>query len=269
MSLLSERSGSPDDASSPDPSVVANAGSSRGAAAGRDQEVPFAGAPAGTAAAAGDQPTPDAAGSDADKVAALFARAKQLGESGETSQAITAYRQLLKLDPRHARARNNLAFLLEQRGNVQAALQELDLAIAEEPDNVALLLNRAAMLSAHLKYDAAEQDLRRALRHGESAETLTTLGMVLSKGGRAKEALEPLRRAVELAPGSAAAHYYLAEVYNRLDQLPAALASYEQAAALQPANWRAFKGVGNVLDRMARPAEAAVAHRKAREAQRK
>lgn len=267
MSLFSERSGGPDDASSsPDSSLAVN---SAGRGAGRDQEVPFAGTPpGGNAAAAGDRPAPEP-GSDAEKVAALFARAKQYGESNETSLAITTYRQLLKLDPRHARARNNLAFLLEQRGNIQAALVELELAIAEEPDNVALLLNRAAVLSAHLKFDAAEQDLRRALRHGENAEILTTLGMVLSKGGRAKEALEPLRRAVELAPNSAAAHYYLGEVYNRLDQLPAALASYEQACALQPSNWRAYKGVGNVLDRMARPAEAAVAHRKAREAQRK
>ncbi len=112
-------------------------------------------------------------------------------------------------------------------------------------------------------------DLRRALRFGESAEILTSLGMVVSKGGRPKEALDPLRRAVELDPSSAAAHYYLAEVYNRLDQLPAALVAYEQAANLQPGNWRAYKGVGNVLDRMGRPAEAAVAHRKAREAQRR
>lgn len=208
-------------------------------------------------------------GSDAERVATLYAKARAHSDAGEDTAAVTAYRQLLKIDPRHVRARNNLALLLERRGNVQGALEELEQAIAAEPDNVSLLLNRAAVLSAHLRFEQAEADLRRALRFGESAEILTSLGMVVSKGGRAKEALDPLRRAVDLDPSNAAAHYYLAEVLNRLDQLPAALVAYEQAANLQPSNWRAFKGVGNVLDRMGRPTEAAVAHRKAREAQRR
>lgn len=208
-------------------------------------------------------------GSDAERVATLYAKARAHSDAGEDTAAVTTYRQLLKIDPRHVRARNNLALLLERRGNVQGALEELEQAIAAEPDNVSLLLNRAAVLSAHLRFEQAESDLRRALRFGESAEILTSLGMVVSKGGRAREALDPLRRAVDLDPSNAAAHYYLAEVLNRLDQLPAALVAYEQAANLQPTNWRAFKGVGNVLDRMGRPAEAAVAHRKAREAQRR
>jgi protein O-GlcNAc transferase len=232
---------------------------------GRDHEVTLSGT-GGSPAADRNAPEP---GSDAERVAALYAQARAYSDANETTAAVTAYRQLLKLDPKHVRARNNLALLLERRGNVQAALEELELAIAAEPDNVSLLLNRAAVLSSHLRFDQAEQDLRRALRFGETAETLTNLGMVLSKVGRAKEAVEPLRRAVDLAPNNAAAYYYLAEVYNRLDQLPAALAAYEQAAALQPTNWRAYKGVGNVLDRMGRPAEASVAHRKAQEAQRR
>lgn len=259
MSELTER---PDGTPTPSPDSASTSGSS---AAARDSEVSFATQPAG---AAGDRHGAEP-GSDAERVAALYALARQKSDAGETTAAVTAYRQLLKIDPKHVRARNNLALLLEQRGNVQGALEELEMAIAAEPDNVSLLLNRAAVLSSHLRFDAAEHDLRRALRFGESAETLTNLGMVLLKGGRAKEAVDPLRRAVDLAPNNPSAYYYLAEVYNRLDQLPQALAAYEQAAGLQPSNWRAFKGVGNVLDRMGRPTEAAAAHRKAQEAQRR
>jgi len=239
--------------------------SSAPAPAGRESEIPLSTA-AGVSPADRQAQEP---GSDAERVATLYARARAHSDAGEDTAAVMAYRQLLKLDPKHVRARNNLALLLERQGNVQGALEELEQAIAAEPDNVSLLLNRAAVLSAHLRFEQAESDLRRALRFGESAEILTSLGMVVSKGGRAKEALDPLRRAVELDPSNAAAHYYLAEVYNRLDQLPAALVAYEQAATLQPSNWRAYKGVGNILDRMGRPTEAAAAHRKAREAQRR
>ena len=88
-------------------------------------------------------------GSDAERVATLYTRARAHSDAGEDTAAVTTYRQLLKIDPRHVRARNNLALLLERRGNVQGALEELEQAIAAEPDNVSLLLNRAAVLSAH------------------------------------------------------------------------------------------------------------------------
>jgi Flp pilus assembly protein TadD len=72
---------------------------------------------------------------------------------------------------------------------------------------------------------------------------------------------------VDLEPTRGAAHYYLGEAYNHVDQLSAALNAYEAAARLQPGNWRAFKGVGIVLDRMGRPVEAAIAYKRAREVQ--
>ena len=53
-----------------------------------------------------------------------------------------------------------------------------------------------------------------------------------------------------------------------LDRLGEALEAYHRAAELQPDNWRAFKGVGIVLDRMGYPAEAAEYYRRARDGQR-
>ena len=64
-------------------------------------------------------------------------------------------------------------------------------------------------------------------------------------------------------------HYHLGEAYNQTDQLKQALTSYETAVKLQPNNWRALKGVGIVLDKMGRPAEATAAYQRAREAQRR
>ena len=95
------------------------------------------------------------------------------------------------------------------------------------------------------------------------------LGILLCKRARWREAIEPLEQAAHLEPAGASARYYLGEAYNHIDQLPAALAAYEAAAALQPTNWRAFKGVGVVLDRMGRPAEATLAYQRSREIQRR
>jgi Flp pilus assembly protein TadD len=95
----------------------------------------------------------------------------------------------------------------------------------------------------------------------------TQLGVLLCRRAKWREAIEPLRRAVELDPSQSAPHYHLGEAYNHVDQLDLARAAYERATDLDPDNWRAMKGLGVVLDRLSRPVEAAVAYRRSREVQ--
>jgi len=143
----------------------------------------------------------------------------------------------------------------------------LDDALARDPDNVALLVERAARLGAAAHYSAAQLDYERALRvdpaHGEA---LTGLGVLLSRRGLWTEALPPLRRATEVDPGRAAAWYYLGEALNHVDDLPAAQAAYERAVELEPRNARALHRLGIVFDRLNRPAEATRMYRRSREA---
>jgi tetratricopeptide (TPR) repeat protein len=200
----------------------------------------------------------------------VLAHAAELATIGELQEAVATYRSYLMRHPEAVPARRALASVLEQNGDHVAALGEFGRAIDAQPDDVSLLCGRAAVQMALQRYDKAEADLRRASKlDADSPEVLFNLGVLFCKKARWREAIEPLQRAAERNPANAQGHYYLGEAYNQTDQMNLALASYEEAVKLQPGNYRALKGVGIVLDKLGRPAEATVAYQRAREAQRR
>ncbi|HZI42306.1 MAG TPA: tetratricopeptide repeat protein [Gemmatimonadaceae bacterium] len=197
-------------------------------------------------------------------------RAADLARHGDLAEATSAYRAHLTRHPEDAIARRGLADVLEQKGDFVGALGELGRAIDAQPEDISLLCARSAVQMALQRYDQAEADLRRASKlDADNAEVLYNYGMLFCKKARWREAIVPLQRAVELDPSNSQGHYYLAEAYNQTDQLKLALASYEESVKLQPTNHRALKGVGIVLDKLGRPAEATAAYQRAREALRR
>ena len=204
-----------------------------------------------------------------DPVSQAIERGETALSRGHVDEAVAAFRDALKVSPGHVRARVRLAVSLDRKGDPEGAIAELDRALAQQQDNVTLLLGRAAVSSGRLRYNQAESDLRRALKLSESnAQVHLQLGMLHCRRARWREAIGPLRRAVELDPSLVAPHYYLGEAYNHVDQLDAARLAYERASELEPAHWRALQGLGVVYDRLGRPVEAAAAYRRSREAQR-
>jgi Flp pilus assembly protein TadD len=201
-----------------------------------------------------------------DPAEALYAKARTAAEEGRTGDALTLYRSILTRWPQHLRTRNNLALLLDAAGDHAGALAELDRALEMDPEHTTLLTNRGALLGTLGRYAAAERDLRRVLRvEPANVEALYNLGVVMTKKGLWGEAVPHLQRVTELAPERAAAFYYLGEALNHVDDLLGALTAYQRATELQPHNARALYGLGIIFDRLARPDDAALMYRKARE----
>ena len=200
----------------------------------------------------------------------LAAEALRKADDGDVVGAISLMRTHLGASSRDVRAREVMSQLLERRGDLHGAAAELGRALETQPDDVSLLCRRAAILINSQRYEQAEVDLRRAVRLDDAnTDVQLNLGILNCKRARWREAIAPLERAVELDPSHPQGHYYLAEAYNQTDRLPDALLEYEAVVHLEPDNWRALKGVGIVLDKMGRPAEATLAYQRAREAQRR
>jgi tetratricopeptide (TPR) repeat protein len=137
---------------------------------------------------------------------------------------VTLWTRALEVYPGSIVARNNLALLLAQRGDLQGAEGHFRAVTAAWPT---------------------------------SAGAFQNLGRTLAAQGKLAEALAALTRAVELAPGSAAVRVDLGTVLFNLGRLDDAVAELERGVELAPRSARAHESLGTVLWRQGRKAEGA------------
>ena len=155
---------------------------------------------------------------------------------GHGAEAITAFREALKLAPRYADAQVNLGNALQRRGDLAGAVECFQHAIAIEPGLAVAHYNLGNALFA--RGDAAAIDAyRRAIAlQPDFADAHMSLGVVLRRQGQPQAAIAHLRQAVALQPDHAAAYDNLAGVLAEIGQLDEAVAANRRALALGPAN---------------------------------
>jgi tetratricopeptide (TPR) repeat protein len=122
-------------------------------------------------------------------------------------EAVRAFEQSLKLDPRNVKTEDNL-------GLAYAGLDRVDAAISAY---------RTAM---EWQKDASTKN----------AGPFIDLADLLLDQNRAQESIAYLREAIQIAPQDSKAHELLGKAYARLDDFPQAQAELEQAAQLAPEN---------------------------------
>jgi len=118
-----------------------------------------------------------------------------------------AFLTVLDLDPRDARAENNLGLILESEAKPEEALEAYRKAIEWQAG------------SAH-----------------RSEQPYLNLGNLLLELDRAGEAVAPLEKAVELAANNASCHLKLGTAYLRTNRLAEAQRELENAERLEPEN---------------------------------
>jgi Tfp pilus assembly protein PilF len=118
-----------------------------------------------------------------------------------------AFQAALHLDPRDARAENNLGLILESEAKPNEALDAYRHAI----------------------------EWQEGTPH-QSEQPYLNLGSLLLELDRAAEAIAPLEKAVELGANNASCHLKLGTAYLRTNQLPEAQRALEKAERLDPEN---------------------------------
>jgi Flp pilus assembly protein TadD len=169
--------------------------------------------------------------------------------AGLYEEAETAFRRALDLDPYGWNAHFGLGSLYLAMGRPEAALAEFQEVLRLRPMNM-----RAAY--------SIGQSLEDLGRRDEAFRYYMNLGRRLGMGGRAFEAIEPLRRAVAIDSMSSSAHNALANVYLLAGMRQNAAREYRTALEFDSDNVQAIYNLASVLEQAGEISEAVQLYRR-------
>jgi tetratricopeptide (TPR) repeat protein/mono/diheme cytochrome c family protein len=164
---------------------------------------------------------------------ALYNLAAAATSEGKYTDAVSAYKKVVSLDPKDARAWNGLGVALENAGDWQSAEQVFQKASSADPSLTDAIYNRA----------------RIELDHGQPSDAEQSFRAVLAQ-----------------SPNDAAAHSGLAQALlrkgneegNGKGNQAAAQSEFAAALRIDPQNLDALEGLGQIALSQGQPAQAAV-----------
>lgn len=165
--------------------------------------------------------------------------------AGDLSGALARSRELVRRRPGMALSWMQLAQLERQGGNLDAAVEALERAVALSPgDTEALALLGACLTEAGRARDAV--DLLAPHAKGEDADPdlLTALALALARLGRIQQALSTLARLRAQDPTSAKVLVHVGTVHLTAGDRAAARGAFEEAIRLNPEAARAHSSLG-------------------------
>lgn len=171
--------------------------------------------------------------------------------------ARSEFLRVLKSNPDHALANEQVGVLLLEEGKSREALPLLQKAAEQEVDRADFAYNLAIALLGCQRADEAMNCLERAVAiDPQHAGAHFELGKLLRVRGKVQEATVCFRQAVAADPGHVSARYQLGRAYALQEQLPEAEIELAKTVELQPSNAEAHHDLAVVLAHQRRFPEA-------------
>jgi tetratricopeptide (TPR) repeat protein len=176
-----------------------------------------------------------------------FDHAAELGEKGQYEPAIAEWRELLLTNPDDARIHNNLGTALQKSGRYAEAIPEFEKALELNPQYHTIYYNLGRTLLAAGRREEAIHTLENGLRHYESDDLHTQLGLALASQGRIEEAKAQFDRVLEINPNDAIAHFARGVALAYKSDWDTAIAEYKTTLLLNPLYESAHMYLGAAL----------------------
>jgi|GEM_PF-1888541 len=193
---------------------------------------------------------------DPNNIQALTDRGIALIGLGKYQEALDAFNQAQEIDPLDPQLWQNKALVLQYLNRpqesvrlYQEALEAYESVIAQNPQNITALLDKANVLSKLQRHEVALSIYEQAVKINENSH-LTWLGKgnALFALRRYPEALAAFNRAVKVQPKSYLSwHNRGSLLRDGLKDLPKAIASYDRSLGINPNFYHGWRDRGIAL----------------------
>jgi tetratricopeptide (TPR) repeat protein len=168
--------------------------------------------------------------------------------AGKTDEARAAFEEALQLNPKDARALNDLGFLKEQAGDLAGAAELYRRALDARPEFILARTNLGELLAKQGDLAGTVREYEQAAKDApESAEILYNLARHRAAAGRTEEALAAYRKAVALNPKDVRAWNNLGLLLAQQGDSAGAEQTYRSALEKSPNYSLARANLGNLL----------------------
>ncbi len=203
----------------------------------------------------------EAVASRPDDPSARYAYAQALLQTGSPEEAIVEYREAVRLSPRSYAYHSDLARLLAAQGAAEGAVEAYEAALSEFPESPALLRELATLHAKSGTADPLPLLERAAGLVPDSVLLRQDLAYALEQAGRAEEARDAYRQALQTNPRAALSRSRLAELLFDDGQTTAAIELMRDGVTADPTTPLTHKQLASLLERSGRVREAVTEYR--------
>jgi tetratricopeptide (TPR) repeat protein len=165
----------------------------------------------------------------------VFNLAVKNHQEGKTNIAQELYNQVLKIDPNHVDAHNNLGGIFKNLGETQKAKECFEKAIAINPNYAGAYHNLGVLLQNSGDVQKVKNCYEKAIEINPNyAKAHNNLGVIFKKLGETQKAKECYEKAIEINPNYANAHNNLAVICSYLGEIQKSKSCYEKAIEINP-----------------------------------
>ena len=168
--------------------------------------------------------------------------------STKPSEAITAYQEVAKLQPKDPEPHLSAGFLLEKQGQPEQAEQEYKQALALDNKSADAITGLINLYMRGKRFPEAEELLRKLVDlRPDDPNVHLQLGRVLAAAGKRDDAIAELQAAAKATPGDMALRHDLGDLYLDAGKYDLAVAQYKPLVEGTPNDYDLHMSYGRAL----------------------
>ena len=180
-----------------------------------------------------------------------FNLAIQYHQKNNLNEAKKIYLQILKINPNHVNAHNNLGAAYKQLGEIEKAKSCFEKVIQLNPNDVDGHNNLGLLLFELKEIQKAKSFFEKTIQlNSNYVEAHNNLGTIFNELKEFQKAKDCYERAIQLNPNYAMALYNLGVIFKQFGLSQKAVGYFEKAIEINPNYAAAYNGLGIIFEEL-------------------